>query len=116
MTGRSRTRLDRVRALLGIAQLALQQIQDDLTADDMNGVELAAILRELHEDTDVPGGFLPVLAQLVGAAARRAEQLEPDRDGDASCPLHEAAALLTDDAGQRLLWAARALHPQGDSV
>jgi hypothetical protein len=112
MTGPAR--LERVRASLGIAQLALQQIQDDLTADDINGVELAAILRELHEDTDVPGGLLPALAQLVGTAARRAEQIEPDRDGDASCPLHEAAALLTDDAGQRLTWAARALHPQGD--
>ncbi|MEV5432774.1 hypothetical protein [Streptomyces sp. NPDC052701] len=114
MTGRSRTRLDRVRASFSIAQLALQQIQDDLTADDMNGVELAALLRELQEDTDVPGGLLPTLAQLVGTAARRAEQIEPDHDGDASCPLHEAAALLTDDAGQRLTWAARALHPQGD--
>jgi hypothetical protein len=116
MTGRSHTRLDRVRASLGIAQLALQQIQGDLTADDINGAELAAILRGLHEDTDVPGGLLPALAQLVDTAARRAEQIEPDRDGDASCPLHEAAALLTDDAGQRLTWAARALHPQGDSV
>ncbi|MFF8103275.1 hypothetical protein ACF07S_26650 [Streptomyces sp. NPDC016640] len=49
-------------------------------------------------------------------AACRTEQIEPDRDGGASCPLHEAAALLTDDAGQRLNWAARALHPQGDSA
>ncbi|WP_258311471.1 hypothetical protein [Streptomyces sp. NWU49] len=110
----SRTRLERVRASLGIAQLALQQIQDDLTAADLTGVELAAVLHELQEDTDVPGGLLPMLAQLVGTAARRAEQLEADRDGDASCPLHEAAALLTDDIGQHLTWAARALHPQGD--
>ncbi len=29
----TRTRLDRVRASLGIAQLALQQIEDDLNAD-----------------------------------------------------------------------------------
>ncbi|MFL4910847.1 hypothetical protein ACJ6WF_49115 [Streptomyces sp. MMS24-I2-30] len=110
MTGRSRTRLDRVRASLGIAQLALQQVQDDLNADDVDARELAAILRELQEDVDVPGG----LAQVVSTAARRAEQLEPDRDGDASCPLHEAAALLTDNAGQRLNWAARSLDPQGD--
>lgn len=116
MTGHTRTRLDRVRASLGIAQLALQQVQDDLTADDINGVELAAILRELHEDTDVPNGLLPALAQLVGSTARRTERIEPDRDGDASCPLHEAAALLTDDAGQRLTWAARSLHSQGNSV
>lgn len=32
----SRTRLDRVRASLGIAQLALQQVQDDLNADDVD--------------------------------------------------------------------------------
>ncbi|MEW9511592.1 hypothetical protein [Streptomyces bacillaris] len=76
--------------------------------------ELAAILRELIEDTDPPGGFVAAVAQLLSVAARRAEQVEPDRDGDASCPLHEAAALLTDNAGQRLIWAARALHSQGD--
>ncbi len=56
------------------------------------------------------------LAQLLTVAAQRAGQIERDRDGDASCPLHEAAALLTDNAGQRLIWAARALHPQGDLV
>ncbi|KIE24689.1 hypothetical protein LK08_23295 [Streptomyces sp. MUSC 125] len=114
MTGRSRTRLDRVRASVGIAQLALQQVQDDLNADDVDARELAAILRELQEDVDVPGGLFPMLAQVVSTAARRAEQIEPDRDGDASCPLHEAAALITDNAGQRLNWAARSLDPQGD--
>jgi len=115
MTGRSRTRLDRVRASVGIAQLALQQVQDDLNADDVDARELAAILRELQEDVDVPGGLFPMLAQVVSTAARRAEQIEPDRDGDASCPLHEAAALITDNAGQRLNWAARSLDPQGDA-
>ncbi|MFJ3673709.1 hypothetical protein ACIPSE_45430 [Streptomyces sp. NPDC090106] len=110
-----RTRLDRVRALVGIAQLALQQIEDDLTADDIDGPGLAAILRELQEDTDTLRGLFPTLAHLVTAAARRAEQIEPDRDGDASCPLHEAASLLTDTAGQRLIWAANSLHPQGDT-
>ncbi|MFD5884161.1 hypothetical protein [Streptomyces yangpuensis] len=115
MTGRrTRTRLDRVRASAGIALLALQQIADDLTADDIDGQELAAILRELQDDLDVPDGLVPALAQLVTTAARRAEQIEPDRDGDASCPLHEAAALLTDNAGQRLTCAARSLDPQGD--
>nr|WP_237526193.1 hypothetical protein [Streptomyces sp. SID4913] len=106
--------MDRVRGSLGIAQLALQQIEDDLSADDVDARELATILRELQEDIDVPGGLFPALAQLVSTAARRAEQIEPDRDGDASCYLHEAAALLTDNAGQRMNWAARALHPQGE--
>ncbi|MFE2943407.1 hypothetical protein ACFXKG_30790 [Streptomyces sp. NPDC059255] len=114
MTSAARTRLERVQATVGIACLALQQIEDDLTADDVDGRHLAAILRELQEDADVPGGLFPALAQLLSAAARRAEQIEPDRDGDASCPLHEAAALLADDAGQRLTWAARSLDPQGE--
>ncbi|WP_033329267.1 hypothetical protein [Streptomyces yerevanensis] len=112
----TRPRIDRVRASVGIAQLALQQIEDDLTADDLNTAELAAILRELIEDTDPPGGFMASVAQLLTVAARRAEQLEPDREGDASCPLHEVAALITDNAGQRLIWAANSLHPQGDSA
>ncbi|RSN59639.1 hypothetical protein DMH12_10110 [Streptomyces sp. WAC 04229] len=99
-----------------MASLALQQIEDDLSADDVDQEELAAILRELIEDTDPPGGFLAALAQLLTTAARRAEQIEPDRDGDASCPLHEAAALITDNAGLRVLWAARGLHPQGESA
>ncbi|GAA1143546.1 hypothetical protein GCM10009577_79400 [Streptomyces javensis] len=112
----TRIRIDRVRASVGIAQLALQQIEDDLTGDDIDQTELATILHELIKDTDLPGGLIPALAQLLTIAARRAEQIEPDRDGDVSCPLHEAAALLTDNAGQLLIWAARALHPQGDPV
>jgi hypothetical protein len=112
----SRTRLGRVRASVGIAQLALQQIEDDLTADDIAAPEVAAILRELQEDIDVPGGLFPTLAQLVSTAARRAEQLEPHRDGEASRYLHEAAALITDNAGQRMNRAARVLDPQGDDT
>ncbi|MFE6526075.1 hypothetical protein [Streptomyces sp. NPDC057794] len=103
MTGHSRTRLERVRASVGIASLALQQIQDDLGADDVGAAELAAILGELSEDTDPPGGFIVALAQLLTVAAQRAEQIEPDRDGDASCPLHEAAALITDHTAMRLI-------------
>lgn len=110
MTGPRRTRIERVRAAAGIASLALQQIEDDLGVDDVDQEELAAILRELIEDTDPPGGVLAALAQLLTAAARRAEQIEPDRDGDASCPLHEAAALITDNAGMRLIWAANSLE------
>lgn len=116
MSRPTRTRLDRIRASVGIAGLALQQIQDDLTADDVDQAELAAILRELSEDTDPPGGLVAMLAQPLTAAAKRAEQIEPDRDGDASCPLHDAAALITDNAGMRLIWAARSLDPQGDLV
>ncbi|MFF3967909.1 hypothetical protein ACFYZI_40935 [Streptomyces griseorubiginosus] len=112
MTG-SRPRLERVRASVGIAALALQRIEDDLGADDVDARELAAILHELQEDINVPCGLFPMLAQLVSIAASRAEQTEPDRDGDASCYLHEAA-LITDNAGQRLNWAARSLDPQGD--
>jgi hypothetical protein len=65
----TRTRLDRVRASVGIAQLALQQIEDDLTAADVDQEELAAILRELIEDTDPPGGFMASVAQLLTVAA-----------------------------------------------
>ncbi|MFF8909599.1 hypothetical protein [Streptomyces olivaceoviridis] len=64
----------------------------------------------LQEGIDVPGGLFPMLAQVVSIAARRAEQVEPGRDGDASCYLHEAAC----NAGQRLNWSARSLDPQGD--
>lgn len=71
MTGRTRTRLERVRASVGIASLALQQIEDDLTADDVDQEELAAILRELIKDTD------PSVAQMLTVAARRAEQVGP---------------------------------------
>ncbi|WP_331732401.1 hypothetical protein [Streptomyces sp. NBC_00989] len=110
----ARTRLERVRASVAIASLAFQQIEDDLRGDGIDAVELAAILRELSEDTDPPGGLMAFLAQLLTAAAQRAEHIEPDRDGDASCPLHEAAALITDNVGQRLIWAANSLHPQGD--
>ncbi|MFF8681107.1 hypothetical protein ACF07F_24625 [Streptomyces sp. NPDC015237] len=99
-----------------MASLALQQIEDDLSAEDVDQEELAAILRELIEDTDPPGGFLAAVAQLLTTAAKRVEQTEPDRDGNASCPLHEAAALITDNAGLRVIWAARALHPQGESA
>lgn len=55
-----------------------------------------------------------MLAQVVSTAARRAEQIEPDRDGDVSCYLHQAAALITGNAGQRLYRPARSLDPRGD--
>ncbi|WP_415940005.1 hypothetical protein [Streptomyces sp. 039-1] len=107
------SRLDRVRGSLGIAQLALQQVEDEFPADSAD--ELAMILRELHADSAVPGGFLPALAQLIRTIAHQVERVEPGYDGDASCPLHEAAALLGDDIGLRLTLAARSLYPQGDT-
>ncbi|MGY1584693.1 hypothetical protein [Streptomyces sp. MN13] len=57
MTGHTRSRLDRVRASLSIAQLALQQVQDDLYADDVDARDLAALLGELQEDIDASGGL-----------------------------------------------------------
>jgi uncharacterized protein YjbK len=72
----TRTRPERVGASVGIAPLALQQIQDDLTADDIGTAEFAAILRELSEDTDP-------LALLGTVAAHRAERIGLDRDGPA---------------------------------
>ncbi|MFE9359697.1 hypothetical protein ACH40D_32980 [Streptomyces olivaceoviridis] len=35
-----------------------------------------------RKGVDVPGGLFPMLAQVVSTAARRAEQIEPDRDGE----------------------------------
>lgn len=56
-----------------------------------------------------------MLAQVVSTAARRAEQvIEPDREGDTSCYLYEAVALITGNAGQRLNWAARSVTREGD--
>lgn len=108
-----RPRPDRARASAEITQRAVQQIQDALTGD-IDAAEFAAILRELHDETDPQGGVLGAVAQLFTVAARAAERIEPDRDGDASCPLHEAASLLTDNVGQRLIWAVHSLDPQGD--
>ncbi|MFI1838694.1 hypothetical protein [Streptomyces olivaceoviridis] len=71
-----------MRASLGIAQPTLQQVQDDLSADDVDARELAAILRELQEGIDVPSGLFLMLAQVISTAARRAERIEPDRDGE----------------------------------
>ncbi|WP_326615347.1 hypothetical protein OG949_41295 (plasmid) [Streptomyces scopuliridis] len=78
MTAAPLTHIDRVSASAGIAQPALQQIQD-LTADNVDAVELATTLRELIEDNAPPGGFMPAITQLLTVAARQAEQTEPER-------------------------------------
>ncbi|MFF0386859.1 hypothetical protein [Streptomyces sp. NPDC004286] len=45
-----------------------------------------------------------------------AGRIEADRDGEMSCPLHEAASLITDNAGLQIYYATRALDPQGESA
>ncbi|WP_329374495.1 hypothetical protein [Streptomyces sp. NBC_01483] len=107
----SRTRLDRVRASAGIAKLALQQIEDELTGE-IGAQELAEILCEDYRQDGVFGS----LAQLLTVAAQAAGRSEPDRDGEMSCPLHEAAALITENAGLQTYYASRALDPQGESA
>ncbi|MGK3110587.1 hypothetical protein [Streptomyces sp. WAC05858] len=113
MTPAARTRRKRVRASAGIVKLALQQIEDEL-AGDIDVQELAGIVRELHREADPQEGLFGALAQLLTVAAQAAERIEPDRDGDASGPLHEAAALITDNAGLRVYYATRALDPEGE--
>jgi malate synthase len=110
----TRTRLDRVRASAGIAKLALQQIEDELTGE-IGAQELAQILRELHHEDHRQDGVFGSIAQLLTVAARAAGRIEPDRDGEMSCPLHEAAALITENAGLQTYYATRALDPQGEA-
>ncbi|MFB1044395.1 hypothetical protein [Streptomyces chrestomyceticus] len=45
------------------------------------------------------------LAQLLTVAAHAAERMELDGDGEVSCPLHEAAALITGNAGLQTTYA-----------
>jgi hypothetical protein len=113
--GVTRTRLDRVRASAGIAKLALQQIEDELTSD-IGAQELAEIVRELHHEDHRQEGVFGSLAQLLTVAGQAAERIEPDRDGEMSGPLHEAAALITENAGLQTYYATRALDPQGESA
>jgi len=113
MTAAARTRLERVRTSAGIAQLALQQIEDEITGDT-NAPELAEILREIHREANPASGVFGSLAHMLTVAAQAAERNEPDHDGDASSPLHEAAAFVTDNAGFRLYLATRSLDPEGE--
>jgi hypothetical protein len=110
----TRTRLDRVCASAGIAKLALQQIEEELTGE-IGAQELAQILRELHHEDHRQDGVFGSIAQLLTVAARAAGRIEPDRDGEMSCPLHEAAALITENAGLQTYYATRALDPQGEA-
>lgn len=110
----TRTALDRIRASAGIAALALQQIEDELSADTLDARQLADLLRELHHAAHPRDGVFGFLTQLLTVAARRAERLEPGRGGDASGPLHEAATHLTDTAGSCIHRAVRALDCEGE--
>ncbi len=109
----TRTALNRVRASAGIAALALQQIEDELSADTLDARQLADLQRELHHEAHPPDGVPGFLAQLLTVAARHAQRLEPG-DGDASGPLHEAAAHLTDTSGSCIHRAVRALDCEGE--
>ncbi|MEV6251071.1 hypothetical protein AB0M38_33620 [Streptomyces sp. NPDC051742] len=53
----ARSRLERVRASAGIAQLALRQIEDEL-ADLADAELVAGVLRELFDESDPQGGLL----------------------------------------------------------
>ncbi|MEU2873013.1 hypothetical protein ABZ769_28080 [Streptomyces olivoreticuli] len=95
MTGRPRTRLDRVRTSAGIAQLALQQIEDDLTGEDeltgeVGAQELAQILRELHHEDHRQDGVFGSLAQLFTVAEQAAARIEqaptPRPEGRGAAP------------------------------
>ncbi|MGW4142649.1 hypothetical protein ACWELV_38870 [Streptomyces mirabilis] len=66
-----------------------------------------------HEDRRQDGVF-GSLAQLLTVAAQAVARIEPDHGGEMSCPLHEAAALITENAGLQTYCATRALDPQGE--
>ncbi|MEC3992067.1 hypothetical protein VSR01_00285 [Actinacidiphila sp. DG2A-62] len=113
-------RIGRARASVGIALMALQQIEDDL-ADLADPAGLAEILRELFREDDPQAGLCGSLAQLLavaGAVADRIEDDGQDQDGEAdrevSGLLEEAAAFVVDSAGLRLHYATRTLHPVGE--
>ncbi|MDJ1645174.1 hypothetical protein [Streptomyces pakalii] len=119
MTGpaapRPRTRADRFLVSAGIVKLALQQMRDELTGT-ISAPDLARVLCELHDEDHRQDGVFGALAQLLTAAAHAAARIEPDRDGAISCPLHEAAALITETAGLQIHYATRVLDPQGEAV
>nr|WP_241670617.1 hypothetical protein [Streptomyces lavendulae] len=96
-------------------KLTLQQIGDEL-GGEIDARELAEILREFHDEDHRQDGVFGSLAQLLTVAARAAGRIEPDRDGEMSCPLYEAASLITDNAGLQTFYATRALDPQGESA
>jgi len=112
-------RIGRARASVGIALMALQQIEDDLAALADPEV-LAEILRELFREDDPQAGVFGSLAQLLNVAGGAADRIEDDQDQnedqdrEVSGLLEEAAAFVIDSAGLRLHYATRTLHPAGE--
>ncbi|WP_328335788.1 hypothetical protein [Streptomyces sp. NBC_00455] len=115
MTGRSRTRLDRVRASAGIVKLAVQQIEDEL-GGPVDAEFLAGTLRELFDEAFPQDGVLGSLSQLLTVASRAAALTPLDGEGaeSAACAIEEAAAVVADSTGMRLHLATSTLHPQGE--
>lgn len=116
-------RIERARASVGIALLALQQIEDDL-ADLADPETLAEILRELFREDDPQAGLFGSLPQLLAVASSVADRIEDDQDQiqdqdqdqdrEVSGLLEEAGAFVIDSAGLRLHYATRTLHPAGE--
>jgi hypothetical protein len=112
--------IDRARASVGIALMALQQIEDDL-ADLTDPAVLAEILRELFREEDPQAGLFGNLAQLLAVASGVADRIEDDgqdqtedQDREVSGLLEEASAFVIESAGLRLHYATRTLHPAGE--
>jgi hypothetical protein len=95
-----------------VAEHQVSELRHDTNRENLH----AQILRELHHEDHRHDGVFGSLAQLLTVAAQAAGRIEPDRDGEMSCPLHEAAALITDNAVLQTYYATRALDPQGESA
>ncbi|WP_326581722.1 hypothetical protein OIE69_43940 (plasmid) [Actinacidiphila glaucinigra] len=107
-------RLQIARAAAGIIRLGSQQLEDILASEGINPQEAAAVLREVFCESDPGGGVLGAVAQLLTTAAGTADRLDADGDGDASCPLQEAAGFIAGATGDRVYAATRVLDPEGE--
>ncbi|MGW5679043.1 hypothetical protein ACWEV4_28865 [Streptomyces sp. NPDC003860] len=115
MTAATRTRLERVRSSIGIAKLAVQQLEDEL-GGPVDAELLAGLLRELFDEQFPQDGLFGSLNQLLTMASRVAALTPLDSEGpeSAACAIEEAAAYIGDSAGMRLHLATSTLHPQGE--
>ncbi|AJF70449.1 hypothetical protein [Streptomyces vietnamensis] len=112
MNATALTRLERVRVSAGIAQLALQQTEDE-PAGLPDPVFRARVLRELFEEADPKGGLLGSLQQLLTVASQAAVLGRDDAEA-AACALEEAAVFAASSPGMLLHQATSTLHPQGE--